>query len=108
MNINDIFKSYDEPDFLQFDKVENKRSSRRDLHAFMLLDDLFDGEADIIESSEWELVRLSISQDQIETLAPTIIQELVRCGVLYNEHSEALYIYGRGIRELYLEEDNHE
>ncbi len=109
MTINDIFKSYDESDFLQFDKVENKRSSRRDLHALMLLDDLFgDDEVDIIESSDWDIVYLSITQDQIETLTPTIIQELVRCGVLYNEHAQALYMHGRFIRGLFVVVEDYE
>lgn len=76
-----------------FDSISNKRSNRTDLHAFILLDGLFPGKIDILDWAEYEKIWLSIELKDIETLTDNQIEELVQCGVFYDEDQESLYIY---------------
>lgn len=80
-------------EFLNFDKVENKRSNRADLHAFMLLDELFPGKKDMISAAEHDKIFLDIELEQIESLTKEQIIELTRCGVMYDEDCELLWMY---------------
>ena len=45
-------------EFLKFDRVENKRSQRSDLHAFLLLDELFPCDSDIVNHAEHDQIWL--------------------------------------------------
>lgn len=83
MDINSIFEKHNN-EYIKFDQVQNKRSGRPDLHAFLLLDELFPGNTDMISASEHDEVYLSIDEEQIETLTEEQIIELVRCGVRYD------------------------
>jgi hypothetical protein len=87
-DIYEIFESFDD-DYLEFEKVENKRSNRKDLHAFLLLDELFptDKKSDIICNAEHDEFWLDISFEQIEKLTDDQILELVRCGVRFDDDS---------------------
>ena len=71
--------------FLGFEEhVENKRSNRPDLHAFLLLDELFPDNKDIVCSAEHDEIWLSINDDQVETLTDAQIIELSHCGVRHD------------------------
>jgi hypothetical protein len=74
------FEAFDD-DYLCFEKVENKRSKRADLHAFILLDEFFPGKDDIICASEHDEIYLSIGNEDVEKLTDKQILELTRCGV---------------------------
>ena len=77
------FEKYDD-EYIRFERVENKRSNRPDLHAFMLLDSLVPGNRDIIIAAERNKIWIDID---VKTLATVIteeqILELVRCGIHY-------------------------
>lgn len=67
-----------------FDAIKNKRSNRPDLHAFLLLDELVPGCADIISSVDFDTCWLSIDAWSLAVVVDeTRIDELVRCGVRY-------------------------
>ena len=51
MNITEIYDKYGDEEFLKFERVENKRSQRPDLHAFLLLDELVPDKSDIIAAT---------------------------------------------------------
>lgn len=71
-------------EYMKFEKVESKRSRRPDLHAFMMLDELFpDGGdcLDLICSASHDEFWLDVTDDQIESLTDEQIIELARCGV---------------------------
>lgn len=68
-------------EFLKFEKVANKRSQRPDLHAFLLLDELFPGTKDIVAAVGHDEIWLDVDDDQIETLTDEQILELSWCGV---------------------------
>jgi len=92
MNIEDKFREYCDTDFLKFELIENKRTQRPDLHAFLLLDELFPGKRCIIDSAEHDEIYLNIDSDDIEKLSDKQILELVRCGVRCGEYSLCMFV----------------
>lgn len=82
-NIEDRFEAVND-DFLKFEKVEPKLSSRSDLHAFIMLDKLFPRKSDMISHSERDEICLDVEDEEIESLSDDQILELVRCGVRYD------------------------
>lgn len=71
-------------EFLRFDKVENKRSQRPDLHAFLMLDELFPGTSELVSSASHDEIWLDVDDDQVETLTDEQILELSWCGVRHD------------------------
>lgn len=97
MNIEEfvmIFGDEDSDEFLKFDRVQTKLSSRPDLHAFILLNSLIPGTSDIVASAHHDEIYLDIEGDD---LAPLITKEqlidLIRCGVRYDEENESLCMF---------------
>jgi hypothetical protein len=80
-------------EFLGFEKVQNKRSNRPDLHAFLLLDRLFPGKKDIVSAAEHDKIYLDIEGDQIAILSDDEIIELSRCGVMYDGENDCLCMF---------------
>jgi hypothetical protein len=72
---------YDE----RFNSIENKRSNRPDLHAFLLLDSLFPGTNDMVAGAAHDEIFLDVHEDQIALLTDAEILELMKCGVRYGE-----------------------
>lgn len=75
-----------EDDFLKFDGVESKFSTRPDLHAFIFLDRLLpETDRDIVCSAGHDQIWLDVS---VEILNPLItddeLRDLVRCGIMYD------------------------
>lgn len=71
-------------EFFKFEKVANKRSQRPDLHAFLLLDELFPGTSDLVAAAGHDEIWLDVDDDQIETLTDEQILELSWCGVRHD------------------------
>jgi hypothetical protein len=70
--------------------VENKRSKRPDLHAFLLLDSLDPGPnnsgyfVDVIAAAEHDEIWLSFDENKVaEVITREQVIELRRCGVMY-------------------------
>lgn len=79
-------------DFLEFDKVQNKLSSRPDLHAFLLLDKIMPGNTDIIVGAEHDEIYLGVDHEKLEeVITDKQIQELVRSGVTYCQYGLMMY-----------------
>lgn len=81
LDLTEIFNKYDD-EYLEFEKVENKLSSRSDLHAFILLDRLVPGDRDIVTEASHDEIFLDTD---IKELAKVATEEdiltLIRCGV---------------------------
>ena len=90
--INERFEDVN-GEYGEFDNIKNKRSNRPDIHALLLLDELFPGDSDLISSSEHDEFYLDISYESIEKLTDDQILELTRCGVMYNDESECLSMF---------------
>ena len=89
MNVAAKFEAT-EDEYLEFDRVENKRSSRPDLHAFMLLDELFPRDRDMVCAAEHDQIWLDVSAGEIDTLLDEHIVELQRCGFWFCSDNESL------------------
>ena len=88
--MEEIFEKYHD-EFLEFDRIKNKRSNRPDLHAFLLLDELFPRDRDIVSAAEHDEIWLDVETSEIEKLTEEQIIELIRCGVRYSEDSLAMF-----------------
>ena len=81
-------------EFLKFDRIGNKRCERPDLHAFLLLDELFPSPGqDMVSGAGHDEIWLDVTADQIESLTDEQIVELVRCGVRYDYGTNALSMF---------------
>jgi hypothetical protein len=92
--LSGLFKKY-EDDFLEFDKVKNKRSKRPDLHAFLLLENypIRDGE-DIISAAEHDEIWLGVDVEKFaEDCTEYAVLELRRCGIMYDEETESFHMF---------------
>lgn len=86
MSINDLFEKHDD-EYLKFEKVSQPKSSRPDLHAFIVLDELFPKSRDIVSACGHDEIYLDVTEDEIEGLEENQIIELIRCGVMFYEDS---------------------
>ena len=82
----------DGKNFQDFDRVKEKRSTRPDLHAFNLLDELFPSYSSIIRDSKKDEIWLNISPEMITTISQDHILELNRCGVVFTEDGPLMYL----------------
>jgi hypothetical protein len=93
LDIEATFEKYDE-EFLEFGRVQNKRSKRPDLHAFLLLDELVPGKSDIVSCAEHDEIWLDVSPDELaEVATEEQILELHRCGVRYDGGTDSLALF---------------
>lgn len=83
--IRELFEQYRD-EYLKFDRVQNPRSKRPDLHAFLVLDELVPSDRDMIACAWHDNIGLSV---ELEDLAPVVTEEqivdLIRCGVRINK-----------------------
>lgn len=82
-----------EEEYLEFERVANKRSRRPDLHAFLVLDELSPGDNDMLSGAEHDNIYLEVDpEDIIEHLTEDLIIELIRCGVRLDEHGFSMFV----------------
>ena len=92
-NIRELFKKHDD-ECLEFDRVKNKRSTRSDISAFILLNHLCPDTGDIVSAAEHDEIFLDVSIDDLAKVASeSNIIELIRCGVRYDSHSDCLSMF---------------
>lgn len=78
----------------KFERISNKRSLRRDLHAFILLDEKFPTyNSAIVGAASHDEIWIDLDSEDIEKLTDENILELVRCGVMYNEEHDSLSMF---------------
>ena len=93
MNLHDRFEQFD-GEYLKFDRIENPRSKRPDLHAFLLLDEIQPGDRDLISASEHDEFYLNIDCDAFAAVATDEqIRDLNRCGVRYDGDLDSLCMF---------------
>jgi hypothetical protein len=104
MTIREEFKKFGDDvvgTFLRFEMVENRRTNRPDLHAFLLLDQLCPSEDrangygyDIIGGAEHDEFWLDIDVDELDkVITPEQCLELHRCGVMYDESEDCFKMF---------------
>ena len=93
MSIEDKFNSVND-DYCKFEKVEDKKSSRPDIHAFMLLDCIFESSGrDIVAAASHDVIYLEPSGEEISKLSSDQVLELTRCGVMYDSENDCLSMF---------------
>jgi hypothetical protein len=92
-DIHDLFEKHND-EFLKFDRIENKRSSRPDIHAFLLLNELCPLNRDIVCSASHDQIWLDPDAEDVCNKA-TVDQviELIRCGVFYDEDNSSFSMF---------------
>ena len=84
----------EDDEFLQFDRVQDPPSQRRDICAFLLLDKLVPGKGDIIACAEHDQIWLDVAVDDLEDVATEDdIIYLLRCGVWYDDGEDCLCMW---------------
>jgi hypothetical protein len=79
---------------LEFDAVEPKLSSRPDLHAFILLNQLMPGNRDMISAAEHDQIWLDVDLERLaEVATANHIRQLEACGVHFDSEYDALYMF---------------
>jgi hypothetical protein len=67
MTLEDRFLQFEDEE-LRFERVQGKRSERRDLHAFLLLDELQPGDAPMISDSGHDEYFLDIDCEALDAV----------------------------------------
>lgn len=95
-DLEELFKKHDE-EFLEFDRVENKLSKRRDVHLFVFLDNLMkesESKCDLISDCEHSKLYFILDIEEFCHFATEQdIIEAVRCGLMYSVEFNCLYKY---------------
>lgn len=86
------FERHGETEYIEFHKVVNPLSTRPDLCAFLILDRLCPGTSDLISASEHDTFYLDIDLDSLSAITDDDILTLVRCGVMYDDDLDSLYM----------------
>ena len=97
MNIQELkklFKKHSENEYIEFEKVENKKSKFADIHGLLLLEEKFPPNEishGILDNFDYETatINIEIEEDNIPLTENDII-ELLRCGIDYDEDLECL------------------
>lgn len=87
------FERHGETDYIKFDRVVNPPTMRPDLCAFLMLDRLCPGTSDIVSAAEHDTFYLDINLDNLSAITDDDILTLVRCGVMYDDDLECLYMF---------------
>ncbi len=89
----ELFKKHDD-EYIRFERVENKLSTRPDLHAFITLDKIFPSEHDMVSCAEHDEIWISVTPEQLaEKATEELIIELSRCGIRYDSSADSLAMF---------------
>lgn len=88
-----LFEKYDD-EFLKFEKVTNKRSSRPDIHVFILLNEFAPKDYDMISAAEHDEIWLDVKpEDIVPQITEEQVIELIRCGIRYDGNYECFAMF---------------
>jgi len=91
--LGERFEQFD-TEFLAWQLVANPRAQRRDLHAFLLLDELVPGTLPIICAAEHDEYYLEIDCEALNKAATDEqLLELRRCGIRYDSECDCLAVF---------------
>lgn len=91
-DIEKVFEKHND-EFLKFKRVKNKLSSRPDIHAFILLNQLVPGTRDMVSAAEHDEFFLDVDVDELEKVATEEqVIDLIRCGVRLCDYGLAMFV----------------
>lgn len=89
----DLFIEF-ETEFLKFDRIEDKLSTRPDLHAFILLDKLVSGTKNLVSCATHDEIYLSVEpKDLAKVATQDQLRDLHRCGVRHSITYDCLEMF---------------
>jgi hypothetical protein len=92
----DIAAEYEklEDERLKFEDVDPKLSSRPDIHAFILLNQLLPGNRDMVSAAGHDQIWLDVDLEALAEVATVDhIRQLEACGVHYDSDYDSLYMF---------------
>lgn len=93
-DVREIWEQYSDEEGHEFNRVEKKLSGRPDLHAFILLDKLLPSTKDLVAAAEHDEIWLNVDVEALGSVATKAqLIELIRCGVRYDAHIDALAMF---------------
>jgi hypothetical protein len=93
VDLSEAFDKFDD-EYIKFERVENKLSSRPDIHAFILLNQLQPGTRDLVSAAEHDEIYLDIDVDKLaEVITEDQVRDLARCGVRYDDGLDCLAMF---------------
>ena len=96
MDLQAEFAKY-EDEWIKFSDVKDKRHSRPDLCAFLILADLVPSsykDYDIVTAAEHDQIWLDVDCEKLaKVVTPEIVHDLAGCGVFYDDDIESLTMF---------------
>jgi hypothetical protein len=93
MSLHELFEKH-EDEYGNFDCIEIKLSSRPDLHAFILLNQLQPHNRDMVSAAEHDEIFLDIDIDELMTvITDDQVRDLARCGIRYDAGLDCLAMF---------------
>lgn len=90
-DLEEFFEKHDD-EFLKFERITDKISSRPDLHAFTLLNRLCQGDEDMVCAAEHDEIFLAVTPDEVCAVATEEqLIDLHRCGVRCDKNGLCMY-----------------
>jgi hypothetical protein len=96
--MTELFKKYGDSvsynDFEKFEKID-KKSKRKDLHAFLLLDEILGDSCsdDMVSEAEHDQIYLGVDMELLaEKITEEQVKELVICGVFISEGYLSMFV----------------
>ena len=82
-------------EFLKFERVKVKLSSRPDVHAFLLLDTLVPGNSDMVANAQHDEIFLGVELENLveNDITKEQVIDLIRCGVRYDDDVDSLAMF---------------
>lgn len=96
MTLSDMKRAFfdHEDEYLEFEDVKEKLSTRKDLHAFILLDRLVPGSDDMVVAAEHDEIWLGVALKLLARAATMEqIVDLIRCGVRLGDDEDSLCMF---------------
>jgi hypothetical protein len=92
MDIKEIFEKYENESY-KFELVQNKLSQRGDMHAMIMLDQLFPGGYGMVSAAEHDQIWFNVSWEDVNKLTEEQIRTLNQCGVWFDHKYQSLSMF---------------
>lgn len=93
MEVEHLIEVFEQTGHGKFEDIEHKLSDRKDLHAFLLLDQLVKSKRCIVGAVEHDILYLEPTLEQLAAVATKDqLKDLIRCGVMIEDDSLAMFV----------------
>ena len=95
IDLYEFFEKHND-EYIKFERIENKRSARPDLHAFLLLEELVPTKnyEDMVSAAEHDEIWLEVDPKKVaEVATEEHLIELIRCGVRYDRDIDSFAMF---------------